>query len=86
MRENGIVGVHLRKTVRTTVPEPPATPVPDLIRRDFTASAPNTQVRRRHSPKHFVQGGTPTYLPVAANFFIWPRYWSCARNGWRGGR
>ena len=43
LREAGIVGVHLRKTVRTTIPEPSATPVPDLIRRDFTASAPNTK-------------------------------------------
>ncbi|MBS9376414.1 hypothetical protein GON09_005435 [Rhodococcus sp. B50] len=43
MRENGIVGVHLRKPVRTTVPAPSATPVPDLIRRDFTAKAPNTK-------------------------------------------
>lgn len=41
MREHGIVGVHLRNVVRTTVPDPSATEVPDLIRRDFTASAPN---------------------------------------------
>lgn len=42
MREHGIVGVHLRKTVRTTIPAPDAAAVPDLIRRDFTASASNT--------------------------------------------
>jgi hypothetical protein len=29
--------------VRTTVPDPDAAVVPDLIRRDFTASAPNTR-------------------------------------------
>ena len=59
MRENGIVGVHLRKTVRTTIPEPSATPVPDLIRRDFTASAPNTK---------YV--GDVTYLPVGDGQFL----------------
>lgn len=37
MRAWGIVGFHLRKKVRTTIPEPSATPVPDLLRRDFTA-------------------------------------------------
>jgi transposase InsO family protein len=43
MREHGIVGVHLRKPVRTTVPDPDAAAVPDLIQRDFTASTPNTR-------------------------------------------
>lgn len=33
MRAWGIVGFHLRKKVRTTLPEPSATPVPDLLRR-----------------------------------------------------
>ncbi|ELB89240.1 putative transposase orfB for insertion sequence element [Rhodococcus wratislaviensis IFP 2016] len=60
MRENGIVGVHLRKTVRTTVPEPSATPVPDLIRRDFTSSEPNTK---------YV--GDITYLPVGEGDFLY---------------
>ena len=60
MRENGIVGVHLRKTVRTTIPEPSATPVPDLLRRDFTASAPNTK---------YV--GDITYLPVGDGQFLY---------------
>ncbi|KSZ55928.1 integrase [Rhodococcus pyridinivorans KG-16] len=60
MRANGIVGVHLRKTVRTTVPEPSATPVPDLIRRDFTASAPNTK---------YV--GDITYLPIGDGDFLY---------------
>ncbi|MEV6841527.1 IS3 family transposase [Streptomyces sp. NPDC051133] len=32
MRAWGIVGLHLRKKVRTTVPEPSATPVLDLLR------------------------------------------------------
>ncbi|MBC2644671.1 MULTISPECIES: IS3 family transposase [unclassified Rhodococcus (in: high G+C Gram-positive bacteria)] len=43
MREHRIVGVHLRKPVRTTIPAPDAAEVPDLIGRDFTASAPNTR-------------------------------------------
>lgn len=40
MRTFRIVGLHLCKKVRTTIPEPSATPVPDLLRRDFTAQAP----------------------------------------------
>ncbi|WP_372516518.1 IS3 family transposase [Streptomyces noursei] len=53
MRKYGIAGLRLRKRQVTTVPEPSATPVPDLLRRDFTASAPNTK---------YV--GDITYLPV----------------------
>ncbi|MET9079699.1 hypothetical protein ABZX95_48320 [Streptomyces sp. NPDC004232] len=37
MRKYGIAGLRLRKRQVTTVPEPSATPVPDLLRRDFTA-------------------------------------------------
>jgi transposase InsO family protein len=40
MRAFGIAGLRLRRKVRTTVPEPDATPVPDLLRRNFTAPAP----------------------------------------------
>ena len=54
MRRLGIVGVHLRKKHRTTVPEPGAARVEDRIGRDFTAEAPNTK---------YV--GDITYLPVA---------------------
>ncbi len=39
MREHGIVGRHLRRKKRTTVPDPVAPPVPDLLQRDFTAAA-----------------------------------------------
>ncbi|MFD6064466.1 IS3 family transposase [Rhodococcus wratislaviensis] len=60
MREHGIVSVHLRKPVRTTIPAPDAAPVPDLIRRDFTASAPNTR---------YV--GDITYLPVGDGEFLY---------------
>ncbi len=37
MRKHGIVGRHLRKKKRTTVPDRLAPPVPDLVQRDFTA-------------------------------------------------
>ncbi|WP_405681390.1 MULTISPECIES: IS3 family transposase [unclassified Streptomyces] len=60
MREHGIVGVHLRKKIRTTVPEPEAAPVPDLLQRDFTATAPNTK---------YV--GDITYLPVGDGQFLY---------------
>jgi transposase InsO family protein len=38
MRKHGIVGRHLRRKKRTTVPDPVAPPAPDLLRRDFTAA------------------------------------------------
>lgn len=60
MARLGITGVHLRKKVRTTIPEPSATPVPDLLERDFTATAPNTR---------YV--GDITYLPVAGGRFLY---------------
>ncbi|MEH1017906.1 IS3 family transposase, partial [Micromonospora sp. CPCC 206060] len=60
MRRGGIVGVHLRRKVRTTVPAPDAAPVPDLIGRDFTAPAPN---------RKYV--GDITYLPVGDGRFLY---------------
>jgi transposase InsO family protein len=60
MRKHGIAGLRLRKRQVTTVPEPSATPVPDLLRRDFTASAPNTK---------YV--GDITYLPVGDGEFLY---------------
>jgi transposase InsO family protein len=60
MRARGIVGFHLRKKVRTTIPEPSATPVPDLLRRDFTAKTPNTR---------YV--GDITCLPVGNGQFLY---------------
>ncbi|GAA0930444.1 hypothetical protein GCM10009560_34910 [Nonomuraea longicatena] len=59
MREHGIAGLHLRKKVRTTIPEPDAAPVPDLLQRDFTAERPNTR---------YV--GDITYLPVSGGRFL----------------
>jgi transposase InsO family protein len=60
MRENEIVGLRLRKRVTTTVSEPSDTPAPDLLRRDFTASAPNT-----------TYVGDITYLPVGDGEFLY---------------
>ncbi|WP_407077412.1 IS3 family transposase [Streptomyces sp. SCSIO 30461] len=60
MRKFGIAGLRLRKRQVTTVPEPSATRVPDLLGRDFTASAPNTK---------YV--GDITYLPVGDGEFLY---------------
>ncbi|GAA2467237.1 IS3 family transposase [Streptomyces mauvecolor] len=60
MRKFNIVGLHLRKKVRTTIPEPAATPVPDLLQRDFTAAEPNTR---------YV--GDITYLPIGSGRFLY---------------
>lgn len=60
MRRLGITGLHLRKKVRTTIPEPSAALVPDLLERDFTAQAPNTR---------YV--GDITYLPVGDGRFLY---------------
>jgi transposase InsO family protein len=60
MRRFGIVGLHLRKKVRTTMPEPSHHKVPDLIKRDFTAAAPN---------QRYV--GDITYLPIGDGQFLY---------------
>jgi len=41
MREEGIVGVTRGKKWRTTTPDPAASPAPDLVERDFAATAPD---------------------------------------------
>jgi transposase InsO family protein len=60
MRKFHIVGLHLRKKVRTTIPEPAAAPVADLLQRDFTADRLNTK---------YV--GDITYLPVGNGQFLY---------------
>jgi transposase InsO family protein len=54
MAEHNIAGIRLRRRVRTTVPEPADAKAPDLLKRDFTAQAPN---------RKYV--GDITYLPLA---------------------
>ncbi|MFI7517318.1 IS3 family transposase [Micromonospora echinofusca] len=41
MRQRDVVGRHLRRRKRTTIPDPAAPPAPDLIGRDFAATAPD---------------------------------------------
>jgi transposase InsO family protein len=54
MRAHTIAGLRLRRRVRTMIPEPADQQVPDLLRRDFTAPAPN---------QRYV--GDITYLAIA---------------------
>lgn len=54
MRLEGIRGYVKKRRVRTTIPEPSGYKHPDLLKRDFTADAPN----RRYV-------GDITYLPLA---------------------
>ncbi len=54
MRLEGIRGYVKKRRVRTTIPEPSGQKYPDLLKRDFAATAPN----RRYV-------GDITYLPLA---------------------
>ena len=60
MRAHCIVGVRLRRRVRTTVPDPAAPLVPDLFERDFTATEPGRKYM-----------GDITYLPLAGGQFLY---------------
>jgi transposase InsO family protein len=75
MAEHGIAGIKLRRRVRTTVPEPADAKAPDLVRRDFTAEAPN---------RTYV--GDITYLPLAdgSNLYLATVIDCCSRKlaGW----
>lgn len=57
MRRRGIIGTHQRRRIRTTIADPAAPAVPDLLRRDFTA----TRLDQRWC-------GDITYLPVAGGW------------------
>lgn len=58
MKTIGLAGLRLRRRHRTTVPDPAAAKVPDLIGRDFTADRTNTK---------YV--GDITYLPLTGGKF-----------------
>ena len=60
MRTHSIAGIRLRRRVRTTIADPAAHLVPDLLRRDFTAAEP----RRKYM-------GDITYLPLADGEFLY---------------
>lgn len=55
MRSAGIAGYRRRRRVKTTVADPANQKIPDLLKRDFTAAAPNEK---------YV--GDITYLPLAS--------------------
>ncbi|WP_326771418.1 IS3 family transposase [Streptomyces sp. NBC_01445] len=60
MRTFSITGIRLRRHVRTTVPDPAASPVPDLFQRDFTATGPGLKYM-----------GDITYLPLENGQFLY---------------
>ncbi|MFF4402954.1 IS3 family transposase [Streptomyces sp. NPDC001480] len=60
MRTFSITGIRLRRRVRTTVPDPAASQVPDLFQRDFTAAEPGRKYM-----------GDITYLPLANGEFLY---------------
>jgi transposase InsO family protein len=59
MREHRITGRHRRRRVATTVPDPGACAIPDLVKRDFTASRPDEK-----------WCGDITYVPVGMSGFV----------------
>ncbi|MFF9757343.1 IS3 family transposase [Streptomyces sp. NPDC014344] len=60
MRTFSITGIRLRRRVRTTVPDPAASQVPDLFQRDFTAAEPGLKYM-----------GDITYLPLMGGEFLY---------------
>lgn len=60
MRTFSITGIRLRRRVRTTVPDPATSPVPDLFQRDFTATEPGLKYM-----------GDITYLPLQGGEFLY---------------
>lgn len=72
MRSAAIAGVHLRKHWRTSTADPDAVAAPDLVDRDFTATAPNrlwvadfTYVRTGHG---FLYLATGSMFPAARSW------------------
>ncbi|MFJ9565989.1 IS3 family transposase [Streptomyces fuscichromogenes] len=60
MRQHAIQGRRLKRRHRTTIPDPAAQVVPDLLRRNFTASGPD---------RAWI--GDITYLPLAGGRFLY---------------
>ncbi|MET8218129.1 IS3 family transposase [Streptomyces hirsutus] len=60
MRAFSITGIRLRRRIRTTVPDPAATLVPDLFQRNFTATEPGRKYM-----------GDITYLPLEDGQFLY---------------
>jgi transposase InsO family protein len=60
MREHRITGSRRRRRVVTTVPDPAAASIPDLVKRDFAASRPNEK-----------WCGDITYVPVGECGFVY---------------
>lgn len=60
MRTFSITGIRLRRRVRTTIPDPATSPVPDLFQRDFTATEPGRKYM-----------GDITYLPLENGEFLY---------------
>jgi transposase InsO family protein len=60
MREARIAGRHRRRRVVTTVPDPAAAHIPDLVKRDFTASRPDEK-----------WCGDITYVPIGESGFVY---------------
>ncbi|MFF3929932.1 IS3 family transposase [Streptomyces hirsutus] len=60
MQAFSITGVHLRRRVRTTIPDPAASQVPDLFQRDFTAAEPGRKYM-----------GDITHLPLENGKFLY---------------
>lgn len=74
MRQFGIAGLRLRRKVRTTIPEPSDTPVPDLLNRDFTAD----EINRKYVTDI-------TYLPYDGGFLYLATVLDCCSKrlvGW----
>ncbi|MFD3758082.1 IS3 family transposase [Streptomyces sp. NPDC058622] len=60
MRTYSVIGIRLRRRVRTTLPDPSTAPAEDLFQRDFTAPEPGRKYM-----------GDITYLPLAGGKFLY---------------
>lgn|GEM_PF-1410030 len=61
MKAHDLAGIRLRRRVRTTLPEPADQKYPDLLKRDFTAQAPN---------QRYVGDITCLPLPEGRNLYL----------------